>query len=373
MVRRSRTAVALFFALAIMAAACSSDNSDSTATTSVSEGGGATTTVVEVIETTTTEAVETTTTEPEDVKIGVAFDIGGRGDQSINDSAGAGIDKAVAEFDVETSELEPSPDGENRVDILGVLAESGHELVIATGAAFAEDVGTVADAYPDTSFAIVDAIVDAPNVVSVAFADHEGSALVGAAAGLKTKTNKIGFIGGDTGTALGERFQAGYEAGAKEVNPDVEVVVVNLTDFPEPEQTKEAALEMYADGVDVIYYVAGGPGTSVFEVAKEASDAGESKVWAIGVVGDQYEIAGEDVRKYILTSMFKRVDVAVFSTINSFVTDSDQSGAVVLDLGADGVGYTTSGGFVDGFVDRLEELRKLIVVGDLVIPNELES
>jgi basic membrane protein A len=305
----------------------------------------------------------------------MAYDIGGRGDKSFNDSAATGLDQAITELGIEANELEPAAGGENREENLRVLAESGHELVFAIGFAFADGVAATAADFPDTQFAIVDSVVDAPNVASLVFAEHEGSALGGAAAALKTQTNTIGFVGGVAGLGLIEKFQAGYEAGAKEVNPDVTVLVQYLTEFPDfagftdPAKGKEAALAMYEEGADVVYHAAGGSGAGVFEAAKDTSEATGTKVWAIGVDSDQYETAGAEVQEYILTSMLKRVDVAVFSTINNFVTDSQQSGVVVFDLGADGVGYSTSGGFVDDITDQLDELRERIVTGDFVVPE----
>jgi basic membrane protein A len=311
----------------------------------------------------------------EGIMVGMAYDIGGRGDKSFNDSAAAGLDRAIAELGVEANELEPTGGGENREENLRLLAEAGHQLVFAIGFAFADGVAAAAADFPDTNFAIVDSVVDLPNVASLVFAEHEGSALVGAAAALKTQTNKIGFVGGVAGLGLIEKFEAGYVAGAKEVNPDVEVIVQYLTEFPDfagftdPAKGKEAALAMYEEGADVVYHAAGGSGAGVFEAAKETSESAGSKVWAIGVDSDQYLTAGEDVQEYILTSMLKRVDTAVFSTINNFVTGGQQSGVVVLNLGADGVGYSTSGGFVDDIVDQLEDLRARIVTGDFVVPE----
>jgi basic membrane protein A len=367
---------ALLLVLALVAAACSSSDSDSDSTTTTAAAATETT----VAAATTTAAAATTTTVAESmagegVTVGMAYDIGGRGDKSFNDSAAAGLDKAKADFGIEANELEPSGGGENREENLRLLAETGLDPVFGVGFAFADGVAAAAADFPDTSFAIVDEIVDLPNVASLVFAEHEGSALVGAAAALKTQTNTIGFVGGVAGLGLIEKFQAGYEAGAKEVNPDVTVLVQYLTEFPDfagfgdPAKGREAALAMYEEGADIVYQAAGGSGSGVFEAAKETSETTGTKVWAIGVDSDQYLTAGEDVQEYILTSMLKRVDTAVYSTINNFVTDGQQSGVVVFDLSADGVGYSTSGGFVDDIVDQLDALRESIIKGDVVIPD----
>jgi basic membrane protein A len=375
---------ALLLVLALVAAACSSsDDSDSESTeTTVAAAtettvAAATTTAAAATET-TVAAATTTAAEAmigEGVTVGMAYDIGGRGDKSFNDSAAAGLDKATVDFGIESNELEPSGGGENREENLRLLAESGLDPVFGIGFAFADGVAATAADFPDTSFAIVDAVVDLPNVASLVFAEHEGSALVGAAAGLKTQTGTVGFVGGVAGLGLIEKFQAGYEAGAKEANPDVTVLVQYLTEFPDfagfadPAKGKEAALAMYEEGADIVYHAAGGSGAGVFEAAKETSETTGTKVWAIGVDSDQYLTAGEDVQEYILTSMLKRVDTAVYATINNFVTDGQQSGVVVLDLSADGVAYSTSGGFVDDIVDQLDALRESIIKGDFVVPD----
>jgi len=360
--RRGRF-LALLFVFALVAAACSNGGDETTATTKAS----------------TAETTTTTTEAPkpgEGVKVGMAYDIGGRGDKSFNDSAAAGLDRAVAELGVDATELEPTAGGEDREENLRLLAEDGNDVIFGIGFAFADSIAAAAADFPDTNFAIIDSVVDAPNVASLVFAEHEGSALVGAAAALKTQTNTIGFIGGVAGLGLIEKFQAGYEFGAKQINPDIEILVQYLTEFPDfagfndPAKGKEAALAMYEAGADVVYHAAGGSGAGLFEAAKETSENTGSKVWAIGVDSDQYNTVGEEVREYILTSMLKRVDVAVFSTTENFVLHGQQSGIVVFNLEADGVGYSTSGGFIDDITDQLEELRLKIISGELEVPSE---
>ncbi|MGI9666260.1 MAG: BMP family lipoprotein [Acidimicrobiia bacterium] len=374
--------LALLLVLALVAAACSDDGGEETTTTAAAGGEETTTTAAGGEETTTTEAPaeETTTTVAagggEGVLVGMAYDIGGRGDKSFNDSAAAGLDRAVADFGIEARELEPSAGGENREENLRLLAESGHELTFAVGFAFGDAVTAAAVDFPDTNFAIIDSVVDAPNVVSLVFAEEQGSALVGAAAALKTQTNKIGFIGGVAGLGLIEKFEAGFAFGAAQVNPDVEIIVQYLTEFPDfagftdPAKGKEAALAMYQDGADIVYHAAGGSGAGLFEAAKETSESSGTKVWAIGVDSDQYLTAGDEVSEFILTSMLKRVDVAVYSTIAKYIEGGQQSNVVVLDLGADGVAYSTTGGFVDDIAGQLDELRLKIVSGELEVPIE---
>jgi basic membrane protein A len=370
----------LLLAFALIVAACSS-SSEETTTTAAAGGEETTTTAAASDETTTTAAVEETTTTAgapagADIKVGMAYDIGGRGDKSFNDSAAAGLEKGVADYGIETQELEPTAGGENREENLRLLAESGFDLNFAIGFAFGDAVAATAADFPETQFAIIDSVVDAPNVASLVFSEHEGSALVGAAAALKSQTGTIGFVGG-VNIGLINKFEAGYRLGAEYINPDVEVLSQYLTEppdfsgFNDPAKGKEAALAMYEQGADVVYHASGGSGGGVFEAAKEFSTTSGSKVWAIGVDSDQYETSGDDVKEYILTSMLKRVDVAVYTTISNFVNEGNQSGVVVFDLAADGVGYSTSGGFVDDITDQLDALREKIITGELTVPDAL--
>ena len=171
-----------------------------------------------------------------DIKVGMAYDVGGRGDQSFNDSAAAGLDQAEEEFGVEAEESEAA-DGEAesaREERLRTFAEAGYDPIIAVGFAYAASVAKVAEQYPDVHFAIIDdaSLEDGPNVASLVFAEEQGSFLVGAAAALKSEAGHIGFVGG-VEVPLIEKFQAGYEAGAKAVNPDIEVDVKYLTQPPD--------------------------------------------------------------------------------------------------------------------------------------------
>ncbi len=354
--RKQLTLFSVLLAFALVAAACGDD--DTVDTTAADTGATATTAAVAV----------------DAANIGLVYDIGGRGDQSFNDSAAAGLDRAVTDYGIETQELEPTAGGENREENLRLLAESGFDLVFAIGFAFADSIALTAPDFPETSFGLIDSVVEEPNVASLVFAEHEGSALVGAAAALKSETGIIGFIGG-VNISLINKFEAGYAFGAEQINPDIEILVQYLTEppdfsgFGDPAKGKEAGLAMYEQGADVVYHAAGGSGGGLFEAAKEVSETGGSKVWAIGVDSDQYNTAGDAVKDYILTSMLKRVDVAVYKTITNFVESGQQSGVNVFDLGADGVGYSTSGGFIDDIVDQIEELREKIIAGDVVVPE----
>ena len=311
--------------------------------------------------------------EGEGTPVGLVYDIGGRGDQSFNDSAAAGLDRATEELGIEASEASAADDGSNREELLNLQAET-NDLVFGIGFLFTEPMQNAAAANPDTNFAIVDSVVDAPNVAGLVFAEEQGSFLVGAAAALKSETGIIGFIGG-VNMELIQKFEAGYLAGARAVNPDIEILSQYVTEppnfdgFNDPASGRVIAQSMYEQGADIVYHAAGGTGAGLFQAAKEYSEANDTKVWAIGVDSDQYLTASEDVREYILTSMLKRVDVSVFNTIEAQVNGEFTPGVNVFDLSVDGVGYSTSGGFVDDISGELDDWKAKIVSGEVVVPT----
>ena len=315
--------------------------------------------------------------------IGLTFDIGGRGDQSFNDSAAAGLERAETDLGVTTQEAEPNEDGSNRSELLQLQADEA-DLVIGVGFLFAGNVQEVAPENPDTNFAVIDdAMLDfdngavpwGDNIAGLTFAEEEGSFLVGAAAALKSDTGTLGFIGGVGGFGLIEKFEAGFIAGAEAVNPSVTVLSEYITQFPDfdgifaADRASEIANSMYAGGADIVYHAAGGSGAGLFEAAKQTSESRGSKVWAIGVDSDQYNTADPSLQEYILTSMLKRVDNAVFAVVQAQEDGSFSPGNIVYDLSVDGVGYSTSGGFIDDIVDELDAFKKQIVDGDIVVPT----
>ena len=306
-----------------------------------------------------------------DIKVGLAYDIGGRGDQSFNDAAAAGLDKAKTDLGIEATEVEaaqgePESAKEER---LRLLAQNGFNPVIGVGFAYSASLAKVAKEFPDTNFAIIDdAGAVGPNIANLTFAEHEGSFLVGAAAALKSKTGNIGFVGG-VEVPLIKKFEAGYAAGAKAVKPDIEIQSRYLTQppdfsgFGDPAKGKTAAEGMYQGGADVVYQAAGGSGGGVFEAAQAAG------TMAIGVDSDQALTAAEGVRGVIITSMLKKVDVAVFDFITTVTEDNFQSGEVVYDLEADGVGYSTTGGQVDDIAAQLDDYKAKIISGEIEVPT----
>jgi basic membrane protein A len=259
----------------------------------------------------------------------IIFDLGGKFDKSFNEAAFNGATKWATETGGTFKELEMQSEAQ-REQALRRLAESGANPVVMTGFAFGDVLNTVAPDFPDTKFAIIDMVVDQPNVKSVVFTEHEGSFLVGMMAGLASKTGTVGFIGG-MDIPLIRRFGCGYAQGVIAANPDAKVVL-NMTGttpaaWNDPVKGAELAKGQKAQGADVIYAAAGGTGVGVLQAAADEGILG------IGVDSNQN---GMHPGK-ILTSMLKRVDVAVY---NAFMEGTDLApGINVLDLKSDGVGY----------------------------------
>ena len=324
------------------------------------------------------------------VKVAMLYDIGGRGDKSFNDSAAAGLDKARTDFNIQTKELSPNSGGTNRLELLNLVASQGYQLVITVGFLYAPTTCTAANKFPNVKFGDVDGFIDhtttpcpgahdltsSDNVTSLLFTENEGAYLVGAAAALKSKTHHIGFIGG-VDIALIQKFQAGFDAGAKKIDPTITIDHKYLTEppnfngFNDPAKAKEVAAAMYASGADVVYHAAGGSGAGLFEAARDYSTQKSVHVWAIGTDSDQYLSAPPDEQPYILTSNLKRVDVSVFQTISDYVNGTFTGGIKTFDLKAGGVGYATSGGFVDDIKTQLDDLAAQIKDGTIVVPTTL--
>jgi basic membrane protein A and related proteins len=355
--------------LAMLAAACSNND----------EGGGGGS---------ASASASASTLPGEGMTVGLAYDLGGRGDLSFNDSAAAGLDKAVTDFGITAQELEPNQGGTNRAELLDLLASQGADMIIGVGFLYAETVCAAAAKYPDVNFGDVDGFINADtanckgahdltaddNLASLMFAEEQGSFLVGAAAALKSTTGHVGFIGG-VDIDLIHKFEAGYTAGAQQINPDIKVDVKYISQppdfsgFNDPAKGKEIATSMFENGADIVYAAAGGSGLGVFEAAKEYSASSGSQVWAIGVDSDQYLTAPTELQPYILTSMLKRVDVAVYETIKAQVEGTFAGGYQTFDLSRDGVGYSTSGGFIDDIVPQLEDLKQQIIDGTITVPT----
>ena len=346
-----KSAALALAAFALIASACGSDDA-----------------AEEVTEEATEEAADPC--EGTDLRLGLAFDTGGRGDGTFNDSAARGSDQASTELCYQVQELEATSDDDRKPN-LEALSGTGNNPVIVVGFAFGGVIEEIAAANPDTVYGWVDGYLDLPNVKTLTFAEHEGSFLVGAAAALKSATGTIGFIGGQE-IDLIKKFEAGYIAGAKAINPDIVVKSQYLgaagdnAAWGSPDKAKEIALAWYKDGADIVYTAAGGSGRGTIEAAVEAGDG----KWAIGVDSDEYFVDTDEQKAHRLTSMLKRVDNAVFQTAEAVLNGDLSGGFKTFDLSTDGVGYATSGGYLDDVVDQLEELKAKVISGEIVVPTQ---
>jgi basic membrane protein A len=316
--------------------------------------------------------------DPAGKKVGLLFDITGRGDQSFNDSAACGLDRAAKDFKIAPKEYPPSTGEQDRAPRINLASTTDkNELIIGVGFLWATPLEAAAKANPSIKYAQIDSVVNQPNVTSLVFAEEQGSFLVGAAAALKTKTNKVGFIGGVENTLI-KKFAAGFQAGVKAAKSNVTVQVKyitpdgDFTGFNKPDAAQEIARGMFDSDIDVIYAAAGSSGTGMFKAAKEHTDrVGQSKtVWGIGVDSDQALTVGADLAPYVLTSMLKRVDVAVYETIKAFTSGTLAAGTQVFDVKRDGVGYATTGDHIKDITGKLDDFKKDIIDGKITVPDK---
>jgi len=266
-----------------------------------------------------------------DISPAVVFDMGGKFDKSFNQGVNDGVVRFNKETGIKYREFEVTNETQ-REQAIRRMAQRGADPVLGVGYAQAPAVEAVAKEYPDTRFAIIDAVVDLPNVQSIVFNEHEGSFLVGMLAAMASKTGKVGFVGG-MDIPLIRRFACGYEQGVKYVNPNAEVIQ-NMTGttpsaWNDPGRGAELTRSQLDRGVDVVYAAAGGTGVGVYQAAKDAGKL------AIGVDSNQnYLHPGT-----MLTSMLKRVDVAAYTTFMEAKEGKWKGGIKVLGLAEDGVGW----------------------------------
>jgi basic membrane protein A len=277
--------------------------------------------------------------------IGLAYDIGGRGDQSFNDAAYAGFQQADKEFKIGGLDVEPNDSESNadKVQRLEQLAKAGYNPIIGVGFVYGPAVEEVSAKFPKTTFGIVDdESVKADNVADLVFHEEQASYLAGVAAAKATKKNRIGFIGG-VDIPLIHKFEAGFVQGAQSVNPKIKIEKQYLTQTPQeggfssPDKGKDAANGQIEAGADVIYHAAGLSGQGVIQTAAE------HKVWAIGVDSDQYKQSSlSQYKDWILGSALKNVGGAVYELTKSVVEGKPLSGEVRGDLESGGVGFADS-------------------------------
>jgi len=335
--------------------------------------------------------------DPSKIRVGIVFDIGGKDDRSFNAAAWNGVKCAESgtlpdgktscdkpPLNVIVRDVEPG----NPVSIepaMRAFAERGYDLVIGVGFAQAPIMQAVANDYPNIHFAIIDgAIFEADgktpkaNVASLVFKEHEGSYLVGLIAGMTSKTGTLGFIGGmDIG--LIHRFEGGYEQGAKAANPKVQVIqnYVGVTDaaWNNPGKGKEIALAQISKGADVIFTAAGNSGLGAFDAVQQAGkdSSGRATHFVIGVDSNQNMVKPG----FVLTSMVKRVDNAVYDIVKDVVNHRFQGGFHVFGLDTEGVGYV-----VDKYNQSLvapqtmqaaEDAKKKIVAGQIKVVDRMNQ
>lgn len=316
---------------------------------------------------------EVESAEKSGVKVGLVFDVGGRGDKSFNDSAYNGLQRAIKELGVNAEYIEPG-EGSDRESALRLLAAQNFDLIIGIGFIFTDDITNIAKEYPNRNFAGVDFVVNVdkdgneipppPNVAALKFKEEEGSYMVGALAALKTKTNKIGFIGG-MDIPLIHKFEKGFKEGAEHINPNINIVSnyagVTGAAFKDPAKGKELAMSQYGNGVDIIYHASGSTGLGVFEAARNL------KKLAIGVDSDQYS----EAPGFILSSMVKKVDNAVFDIIKDVKEGKFKGGVKTYGLKQDGVGYIYDQNNKDLIPDdihnKLDGIEKEIIDGKIKV------
>ena len=351
------------------------------------------------------EAAEAEEQETE-FRIGIVFDVGGRGDNSFNDSAYRGLVQVAEEYNgyiaddpdnvdfgnrIEMKYLEPREGGQDREQLMRVMAEDGYGLIFGVGFAFTDVIEKVASDFPETHFGLIDGFVpeltEESNITAISFAEHEGSFLVGALAGMfvddmDVENPSIGYIGG-MDIPLIHKFHAGYMAGAMYVNEDLrgedmtmaQYIGQDPTAFSDPQTANSIALDMYRDGAEIIYHAAGASGSGLFNAAAEQDK------WAIGVDSAQGLILAESdsaedraIAERILTSMLKRVDQSVFLLSQSYIENGGEvsGGYSTYGLDDDGVGYAVheyNEDLVAPYQDELESIKQQIVDGDISVPD----
>ena len=334
-------------------------------------------------------------------KIGICFDVGGRGDQSFNDSAYNGLVLLAEQFkgyikddpsnvdfgkDVELKYLEPKSGGQDREQIMRAMAEEGYNLIIGVGFLYSDSLAKVAKDFPSIHFGIIDGYIpdlnESSNITCLGFAEHEGSFLMGAVCGLLNKRGKVGFLGG-MDIPLIHKFQGGFIAGAMYVNKDLRKPGMILGQyagkdpgaFNDPKMGESIAVNFFKQGATIVYHASGGTGAGLFKAAKDMGKL------AIGVDSDQGLIYASSknaeekkMAEFIVTSMLKRVDNAIFLTGKELIeTGANVGGYKSFGLANDGVGYAINDynkKRMQPIVSKLENLKKQIIAGQIQVPDD---
>ncbi len=300
-------------------------------------------------------------------RVGIVFDIGGKDDKSFNAAAWEGVKRAAQDFPIKLRDVEPG-EPTSIEPSMRAFAERGYDLIIGVGFAQMPIMVKVAKDYPNLKFAIIDGVIEYPNVASLIFKEHEGSFLVGYIAGKTTKTDKIGFVGG-MDIPLIHKFATGYAEGAKYANPKIQVfenfVGINDGAWNNPGRGKELAKAQIERGADIIFQAAGNSGLGVFDAAEETNK------YAIGVDANQNWVKPG----FILTSMLKRLDVAVYNTVRDLVEGKFSGGIHLNGLENEGIGYAldeyNQSLIPQSVIDDVEKVKKAIIAGKIKVTDAM--
>lgn len=305
------------------------------------------------------------------ISIGLVTDVGGIDDKSFNQGTWEGIERFANETGSETKYLQSENDADY-IPNLSAFSDEELDLIVAPGFLFEDSLKEVSTNFADQKYLIIDTVVDAPNVASAVFAEEQGSFLVGVAAALKTQEagkNIVGFIGGMDFDLI-QKFEAGFEAGVKAVNPDIQVLVEYAGSFADAQKAQTLAAKMYDQGAYVIYHAAGASGNGLIKEAKDRVTNGQD-VWAIGVDKDQYDDGiYEGDKSVILTSMMKRVDVAAYEVSKQTALGKFPGGEVlVFTLDNNGVGIPAKNpNLSDDIVSKVVEFEGKVKAKEIEVP-----
>ncbi len=312
------------------------------------------------------EPTQAPTTPPEPAKklsFAMVTDQAGLGDQGFNDAAWEGMTRSKADFGADIKVVE-SREQAQYVPNFSTLAEQKEDLIVGVGFLLTDALAEVAPQYPDTHFALVDSVVDEPNVANLLFKEHEGSFLVGAIAGLMTKSGIVGFVGGIESDLL-KKFESGYKAGVMTTNPNAKVLVSYTGTFADPAKGKEMANAQYDQKADIIYEVAGLSGTGVIAAAKDRG------LYAISVDRDKNYLAPENV----ISGMIKRVDQAVYDAAKMVAEGNFKGGIYEYGVKEGGIDIapTTAKMVPPEVLDVALKLKQMIIDGTVVPPKTLDE
>jgi basic membrane protein A and related proteins len=316
------------------------------------------------------------------IKVGIVFDIGGKNDRSFNAAAWDGVQRAERDLPICLYDVEPG----NPTSIepaMRAFAEKSFDLIIGVGFAQGPIMQKVALDYPNIKFAIVDGVIfekdgktPLSNVASLVFREHEGSYLVGMIAASRSKSGVLGFIGG-MDIPLIHRFAKGYEEGALAINPNARFIVnyVGVTDhaWNNPGKGKELAISQLSSGADVIFTAAGNSGLGAFDAVEQfgRDEKGEARRFVIGVDSNQNGLK----TGFVLTSMVKRVDNAVYDVVKEVLQNNFNGGFHVFGLDKDGVAYSmdehNAGLIPDDVIQKVEAAKQSIISGDIKVTDAM--